>query len=460
MKKFILSMACLGLSLTAYAQNEKDSVKLDQYGIKVDRKPLITEERNGILVMESKDSEYKIWFDIRVHVDAATFWGQDKDYDPIGDGGSIRRARFAVKGQVTPKWYGEVDVNFANGVVELKDAIVRYTGFSDWELQAGNFKENFQLSRNTSSRYQPLMERPMMANTLGPSRSMGVNAKYQKKWLFASYGLFFHAVEDAETRTYVEDNNKDYGRKEGLAHTAKVVFQPLYKNSDASLHIGTAVSRREPSTDVDPGEYGGVRISSRNATSINRKKYLDTDVIPNVDYSLFSTYELAGHYKAFRFETAYVQDNVYILDSAPSTQDKSTKIFRGAYVMASYVLFGGKHNYDYGGAKFNQITRGRSWGDIEIAARYDYMNLNSGGIYGGSGENYTFGVNYYASKNVRFSLNYQYSNNDRYANGKGKLYVGHDVYGNPTKDPSQVTESNGKAGVDYNMLSARIQIDF
>lgn len=54
MKKFILSMACLGLSLTAYAQNEKDSVKLDQYGIKVDRKPLITEERNGILVMESK----------------------------------------------------------------------------------------------------------------------------------------------------------------------------------------------------------------------------------------------------------------------------------------------------------------------------------------------------------------------------------------------------------------------
>ena len=105
MKKFILSMAFLGLSLSAYVQNEKDSVKLDQYGIKVDRKPLITEERNGILVMESKDSEYKIWFDIRVHVDAATFWGQDKDYDPIGDGGSIRRARFAVKGQVTPKWY-------------------------------------------------------------------------------------------------------------------------------------------------------------------------------------------------------------------------------------------------------------------------------------------------------------------------------------------------------------------
>ncbi len=460
MKKLILSIACLGLSLTANAQNEKDSVRYDQYGIKVDRKPLQTEERNGILVMESKDSNYKLWFDIRVHVDAATFFGQDKDYDPIGDGASIRRARFAVKGQVTPEWYGEVDVNFANGVFELKDAIVRYTGFNDWELQAGNFKENFQLTRNTSSRYQPLMERPMMANNLGPNRSVGVNAKYQKKWIFASYGVFFHAVEDSETRTYVEDNNKVYGRKEGLAHTAKVVFQPLYKSSDASLHLGAAVSRRKPSTDVDPGEYGGVRISTRNATSINRKKYLDTDVIPNVNFSLYSTYEIAGHYKGLRFETAYVQDNVHILKDAPASVNKSVKKFHGGYVMASYLLFGGKQKYDYNGAKFNQVKKGRSWGDIELAARYDYMDLNSGGVLGGSGENYTFGINYYTSKNVRFSLDYQYSNNDRYANGKGKLFVGHDINGNPTKDPSQVVEADGKAGVDFHMVAARIQIDF
>ena len=35
----------------------------------------------------------------------------------------------------------------------------------------------------------------------------------------------------------------------------------------------------------------------RNSTSVNRKKYLDTDVIPGLDHELAWTVELAGHYK-------------------------------------------------------------------------------------------------------------------------------------------------------------------
>ncbi len=57
-------------------------------------------------------------------------------------------------------------------------------------------------------------------------------------------------------------------------------------------------------------------------------------------------------------------------------------------------------------------------------------------------------------------LNYQYSNNDRYANGKGKLFVGYDVDGNPTKVPSKVSAANGQAGVDFHMLGIRFEIDF
>ena len=63
-------------------------------------------------------------------------------------------------------------------------------------------------------------------------------------------------------------------------------------------------------------------------------------------------------------------------------------------------------------------------------------------------------------KNVKFAINYQYNNNDRYANGKGKLYVGHDVSGKPTKDYTKVVESSGKAGVDYHMISMRFQVAF
>ena len=61
---------------------------------------------------------------------------------------------------------------------------------------------------------------------------------------------------------------------------------------------------------------------------------------------------------------------------------------------------------------------------------------------------------------MKIALNYQYVNNDRYANGKGKLYVGLDADGNPTKDFTKVTAADGKAGVNYRMLLARFQVAF
>jgi phosphate-selective porin OprO/OprP len=460
MKKTILILMCAGLPMLSYAQSDNDSVRYNQYGIKVNRTPLTAEARNGILVFESKDQSYKYWFDARVDADGATFWGQDKDFDKIGNGAAIRRARIAIKAQISPDWYGEVDVDLANGSLELKDAYVAYQGIENLELQAGNFKENFSIARNTSSRYQQFIERPLAAQALAPSRHIGINAKYRKNWLWASGGVFFQSIEGQETRTYVEDNNKDFGRDEGYSYTGKIVFQPFYNSDDMALHIGGALSYRTPKTEVDPSEYGGTRISTRNSTSINRKKYLDTDVIPNVHHDLLYTFELAGLYKGLRFEAVYMQNDTHIRNDAPATVDQSTKHFSGRYVQAGYLLFGGQQKYNYGDAKFTQVTRGRSWGDLEIALRYDQLNLNSKNIFGGAAEAYTVGLNYYANNNVKIMLDYQYNNNDRYANGKGKLFVGHDTAGKPTKDPTKVADAKGKAGVDYSMLAIRFEIAF
>lgn len=460
MNKSLLTLSLLAAGICSYAQVSKDSIRLNQYGIEVERVPLHTEARNGILTFESADEQYKLWFDFRINMDAAAFWGQDKDYDPIGNGARIRRARAAIKTYVTKDWYGELDVNFADGKLELKDAIIRYEGFSNLELQAGNFKENFSLARNTSSRYQQFMERPMAAQALAPSRSLGFNAKYQKDWLYASGGIFFQAIEDGEIADYVDNNNKDYGRNQGMSYTGKITFQPLYNYKDIALHIGTGFSYREPKTDVDPAKYGGSRFSTRNSTSINRKKYLDTGVISDVDYDLLYTFELAGSYKGLRLEAAYIQNDTHIKSDAPATVDKSTKNFKGHYFQGSYLLFGGKQHYDYWGGKFSQVERGRKWGDVEVAFRYDYLNLNTKDIYGGSAEAYTLGLNYYVNNNVKLVLNYQYNNNDRYANGKGKLLVGHDVNGIPTTDSTKVVESKNKGGVDYSMLAFRVEIVF
>ena len=53
-----------------------------------------------------------------------------------------------------------------------------------------------------------------------------------------------------------------------------------------------------------------------------------------------------------------------------------------------------------------------------------------------------------------------FNNNDRYANGKDKLFVGLDSAGQPTRDYTKVAAADGKAGVDYQMLAIRFEIDF
>ena len=457
MRKTLLTIA---LAVLACVAANAQSVKLNQYGVAVESDVLDVEAQDGILVIESPKSNYKIWFDNRIQVDGGLFFGAPSYADPIGNGASIRRARFAVKAQVNESWYGEFDMDLANGLVELKDAIVRYTGIPNLDLQVGNFKEFFSIQRNTTSRYLQFIERPMACSAFAPSRHLGFNAKYSNDWIWVSAGAFAQKVAGEEEWTNVADNNKDFGRNAGYSLTGKVVFRPLCKLDNASLHIGAAYSYRTTKVSEATGEWGTYRASARNSTNINRKKYIDTNNLKDYQFNNLWTVEIAGHWEGLRYEAAYIADNVHFKETT------LTNNFSGWYVQAGYLLFGGKQRYDSRGAKYTKVKRGQKWGDIELCARYEYCNLNDtranakSMVFGGAAEAYCVGLNWWITDNVRMQLNYQYNNNDRYANGKNKLNVGLDAAGNPTKDYAKVVTSNGKAGVDYNMLAIRFEIDF
>ncbi len=455
MRKPICMIAILLTALSAaFAQ---EPVKYNQYGVAVSSDRLDVEAQDGILVLASPTSGYKLWFDIRAQADGAVFFGAPDYADPIGNGTSIRRARFAVKGQIDESWYGEFDMDLANGLVELKDALIRYTGIPNLDLQVGNFKENFSLQRNTTSRYLQFMERPMVCSALTPSRHLGFNAKYAKDWLWLSAGAFTQEVAGNEEWTNVADNNKDFGRNSGYSLTTKVVFRPLYKLDNASLHIGAAYSYRTTKVSQATGEWGTYRASARNSTSINRKKYMDTNNLKGYDHNNLWTVELAGHWNGLRYEAAYVGDNVRFNDDGVSSIN-----FSGWYAQAGYLLFGGRQRYDANGGKYTKIKPGKKWGDLELCFRYEFLDLNAPErkVFGGSAEAYTVGLNWWVNNNVKVQLNYQYNNNDRYANGKDKLYVGLDAAGKPTRDYTKVVTESGKAGVDYSMLAVRFEIDF
>lgn len=463
MKKITLMLSALLAATTTFAQTADKTQAIDQYGNKVEVRKVDASNRDGILVFETPEKDYKLWFDTRVQVDFGSYFGQQEWADPIGNGASIRRARFAVKGEITPAWYGEIDMELANGSFELKDAIVRYNGLKNWQFTVGNMKPDFSMSRNTSSRYLEFMERPMAVSAFAPSRHLGVFAKYSNKYFFGSASILFQEVEGQETRTFVETQNKDYGMDEGLSYVGKIVVRPV-NESDYGLHIGGAVMYDTPKTSDEGGVNHVTRYNCRNTTNINRRKYVDTDDIKFTDHNLLATAELAGHINGLRMESAWLANWCYL--DKEHALDKPY-FFNGWYVEGGYLLFGGKQSYDSDGAKFNRVRSGRSWGDVELTCRYEFVNMNdyegratSEAIYGGSAELLGAGLNFYFGRNVKFVLNYQYVNNDRYANGKGKLYVGLDADGNPTKDFTKVVTENGKAGVNYHMLLARFQVAF
>ena len=453
-KQSVMVLLLFGTLLGSKLVNgqENDSIRYNSYGQIVQRVPLTAENRNGILVFESKDQSIKTWFDLRVNFDGAHYFDKNT-LNALGDGLTIRRLRFAMKTILYNHWTGEVDLNFAGGSLDVKDAFIGYRSDEhNYYFKAGYFKEPISMETTTTSRYQTFIEEPYETE-FAPARQLGLNfSKWDKSYLVIG-GVHFNDVENTEVTTYTQNINKAKGTDEGYSLTGKVVFRPINKDNKL-VHLGVSASYRTPKTSWEfPNTY---RVSTRDMTNISRKKFLDSDDIPNVKSNVLFGGELAASYKNIKFASEYLSTKINRKTGFENYQAN------GMFASVSYLVFGGNYNYNNEEGEFTQVTRGKEWGDIELAFRYDYINLNDtkAEIMGGSANGYTAGINYYVNPNVKFMLNYSYIDHDRYANGKGKLFVGKDVNGNPTTDYSKVTEAAGKGGDDYGFIQARIEIDF
>jgi len=452
---YTLVVALVLYSIGTYAQQKTteriDSVRINQYGQQVSWLSLNPEAQEGILNFTSDDGSYRFWMDNRVQLDAAIF--SNDTYNPIGNGLTIRRARIAFKAILWNNWYAELDLDFAGSAIEMKDMIIGYI-MPEHNLifKAGHFRENFGMETVTTSRYLTFMERSFISK-MDASRHLGFQAQHWADRYVVIGGVHFNTQGEYEEVEFSQDQNKDFGIDEGYSLTGRAVFRPII-DEEKVLHLGVAGTYRTPKTHLEvPNTY---RFSTRSHTSINRKKYLDTDDIKDVENVVGLSLELAGAYKNFMFQGEYKNFNVNRMDELESVN------LNGFYIQAGYLIFGGRYNYNKADGEFTRLTRGKDRGELEVALRYDYVDANDfdAQIYGGAAEGYSLGLNYYFNPNVKFMMNYIYNNHDRYANGKGKLFVGHDADGNLTKDPFEVIETKGNGGDDFGMLSFRIEIDF
>ena len=431
---------------------------VNDYGQEVGmRVKLNPESRDGILMFSSTDNRFRYWFDNRVYFDGAFYLG-DNTYQgvehEIGNGVNIRRMRFALKAIIWGNWGGEIDFDFGNNAVDIKDAYIRYIG-KNWQIKAGNFREPMSMETMTTSRYITFMERPY-ATEQAPSRHLGIDYKMFTNHIFFEGGIFSSNIAN----DLIRDQNKSNGTNAGWSVTGRFAYAPI-KKEKMVLHLGVSGSYRVPKIQELGDPINSFRYGENAETEINRKKYIDTDWVPNCKTKTIVGIEAAYAVKNFRVQGEYLRTDITRdADKVPPGEDKYS--LHGFYVMGAWLINNADYYYNMSDAEFSQIDfRNNKKGAFEFALRYSFMDANTfkEGVdipymQGGSGESYTVGVSYYFNYNVKLMLNYAYMNHDRWADGKGK-YKTYDI----DADGNDITPE-GEGGIDFSTIQARILIAF
>lgn len=204
--------------------------------------PLTGTYDNGYLVAQSADGAFKYWLDGRINLDFATYQGA-KNRLPTGF--EIRRARIGVKATLFGNFLSEMDLDFADNKIEMKDMWVGYTGVHNTLFKFGNHKPPFSFDTLTSSKNIMFIERAY-TDAMAPDRLIGVNASHWESMWQASagvYGQFGGSFDDKDTLT-----GGGAGTSQRFSTYGRFSVSPLsyMDKPDRVLHLGVALARRMP----------------------------------------------------------------------------------------------------------------------------------------------------------------------------------------------------------------------
>lgn len=348
----------------------------------------------GGLEVSDTDGEFSFKLGGRIMIDTA--WYQE-DKNKLGDGTELRRLRLGAEGVLFNDWAYKLSLDFANGDVDVKDAIIRYNGFNPVKITVGHFKEPFSLEEQTSSNYFTFMERAI-PNAFSPDRAIGIEARSHGKIWTAAGGLFGEAFDD-----YVDNESS-----ESWAATGRFTLVPWLEKTRV-LHFGSAFTHRLVNN------KGEVKFNIRPESHITDVKYLNTDDIADVSSITGAGFEAAGVIGPWSLQAEYIYAG---LNRDGNMEDLA---FDGWYLYGSWFLTGESRKYKFEKGGFGKVKPHHNYGAWEMAIRYSTLDLNDGLVTGGDSNIWTLGLNWYINSQLRVMANYSFVNNDINANDNGSL---------------------------------------
>ncbi len=360
--------------------------------------------KNG-LNLKTGNGDVKMKIGGRIQIDH--YFVDDDDFVARGvadaafeSGVQLRRMRLYNSGVLHGhvEWKLQMDFADANDPV-LKDGYIGLVDMDDCfgclmpNIRVGHFKAPFGLEELTSSKYITFIERSSVTNTFGISRRYGVmlHDVFRGGQLGYAFSYF------SEDGSLEDDGEVEFDNGYGLA--GRIWYTPWYdcECSCRRLHVGVGAYTLEDITSVRFNDDGLVRTGTD-------PNLIDTTAIA-ADGAFVWNVELALVYGPFSLQGEFFSATV----SDTANTDPS---FTGWYVQASYWLTGECRKYSKGAFKrvspcCNFLDNDCCcYGGVELAAKYEVIDLNDGAIQGGKMTNWVIGLNWHLNPNARIQLNY------------------------------------------------------
>jgi len=403
---FLFSLISCSFSFSAFARDREDSQARLEKLKETPGAGWQLKSSGGLQYMDPADKRY--WFALTgvIRIDETLFMLKARNRQ--GDfptGSHIRKFEIDAVGGIGQDWNYNLGLDFSLGNeglrFQLEDTWVAYSGFCEnLEIFLGRHSGMwFGLDSSISTSWYPFLERSALANAFYPGDGLGLLVDY---WTDCSGFTFLALQPDRGTRIVTNDNtNRRYGNDKWLG-MARFTVAPLHEKGDV-WHFGISGAYRQNTAFLNGFGVSDFAFSTRpEARARNTAELVSTgDLQVNQAYQF--DVEAARQWGPFLLEAEYAQATVGRLGD-PQNQGR-IRVY-GWNVLAQYMITGEIHSYDVRDGNFGGIEVECPYGAWEIAARYDYLNLNDKNVRGGTEQDFGVGLNWYVNNNVRLSANY------------------------------------------------------
>jgi len=341
---------------------------------------------DGVPTWSNPQSGDSFTFRGRIYLDAANIDFEQAGTTTSFDDSEIRTARLGITGRFSNvKYVAEFDL--IDEAIIADDVYLTFPG-ERFDVLLGHMKTPNSLEEQTSSRYITFMERGAATDLFGLDRRVGIALAHHGDAYTIKAGIYGGRPGDLSDSLELDDSS---------ALAARVTYLPVHTDS-LLIHLGASLRQ------MDYGD-AGTRVRVRPNTHL-------TDRIVTADFRPASALGEADRSTLLGLEAAMVSGPFHAHAEYMTMEvdgPVSSPRFDSAFVNLGYFLTGESRSYSTSSGTFSRtrpatpVSEG-GFGAVEIAARYDYSDLNE--VAAGKLTTWTLGMNWYVEDHFRVMANY------------------------------------------------------